>query len=290
MMNSPTLLQPKDWPPQLLETPEPPEQLYIEGRLPDPEFIYLAVVGSRKFSSYGREACEKIIGELAGYPIAIVSGLALGIDTIAHQAALANRLPTIAFPGSGLDRSVLHPHSNRRLADEIVAAGGALLSEFSPTYPAGLHTFPKRNRLMAGISKATLVIEAGEHSGTLITARLALDYNRDVYAVPGSIFSLNSVGTNNLIKQGATPVTSGYNVLQALGLASNLPWQTQTSLPLADLSPLEKKIVELLVVEALPRDELIIQLDLPTSETNSTLAVMEIKGIIKETMGEIRLA
>ena len=290
-MNSSTeskLLAEKDWPAQLWETPEPPEQLYIEGRLPDPEFIYLAVVGSRKFSSYGREACEKIIGELANYPIAIVSGLALGIDTIAHQAALTNRLPTVAFPGSGLDRSVLHPHSNRRLADEIVASGGALVSEFPPTYPAGLHTFPKRNRLMAGLAKATLVIEAGERSGTLITARLALDYNRDVYAVPGSIFSLNSTGTNKLIQQGATPVTSGYDVLQALGLASDIP--AQTTLPFADLSPLEKQIVELLAVEALPRDELIMQLDLPTSETNSTLAVMEIKGIIKETMGEIRLA
>jgi DNA processing protein len=289
-MNSstePKLLAEKDWPEQLWETPEPPEQLYIEGKLPDPEFIYLAVVGSRKFSSYGREACEKIIGELANYPIAIVSGLALGIDTIAHQAALANRLPTVAFPGSGLDRSVLHPHSNRRLADEIVAAGGALVSEFPPTYPAGLHTFPKRNRLMAGLAKATLVIEAGERSGTLITARLALDYNRDVYAVPGSIFSLNSTGTNKLIQQGATPVTSGYDVLQALGLASDIP--AQTTLPFTDLSPLEKQIVELLAVEALPRDELIMQLDLSTSETNSTLAVMEIKGIIKETIGEIRL-
>lgn len=287
MSSSIRLLSEPDWPPQLLEIPEPPEQLYIEGVLPDPNFVYLTVVGSRRLSSYGRDACQKIISELAGSPVAIVSGLALGIDTIAHESALAARLPTLAFPGSGLDRSVLHPHSNRRLADEIVAAGGALVSEFDPTYPAGLHTFPRRNRLMAGLARATLVIEAGERSGTLITARLALDYNRDVYAVPGSIFSLNSSGTNNLIKQGATPITSGFDVLQALGLASEVP--AQTSLPFADLSPLEKKIVDLLSIEALPRDILISEIALPTSETNSTLAVMEIKGLIKETMGEIRL-
>jgi DNA processing protein len=286
-MSSSTQLPESQWPPPLLEIPEPPEQLYIEGALPDLNFIYLTVVGSRRLSSYGREACEKIISELAGFPIAIVSGLALGIDTIAHESALAARLPTIAFPGSGLDRSVLHPHSNHRLADEIVAGGGALLSEFDPTYPAGLHTFPRRNRLMAGLAKATLVIEAGERSGTLITSRLALDYNRDVYAVPGSIFSPNSSGTNSLIKQGATPITSGFDVLQALGLASEVP--IQTSLPLADLSSLERKIVDLLSVEPLPRDILISEIALPTSETNSTLAVMEIKGLIKETMGEIRL-
>lgn len=273
-------------PPALLEIPEPPTQLYLEGNLPDPNFILLTVVGSRRSSAYGHDACEKIIRELAGFPIAIVSGLALGIDTVAHESALAARLPTIAFPGSGLDRSVLHPHSNRRLADEIVASGGALLSEFEPTYPAGLHTFPRRNRLMAGIARAALVIEAGEKSGTLITARLALDYNRDVYAVPGSIFSPNSSGTNNLIRQGAMTATSGFDILQALGLASDAPIQNQ--LPL-DLSPIEKQIVDLLSVEPLPRDILINQLGLATSEINSTLAIMEIKGLIKESLGEIQL-
>jgi DNA processing protein len=281
-------VRPEEFPPSLLEIPEPPEELYLEGEWPDPNFIYLTVVGSRRFSSYGRDACEKIISELAGFPIAIVSGLALGIDTVAHQAALSARLPTVAFPGSGLDRSVLHPHSNRRLAEDILAAGGALVSEFPPTYPAGLHTFPRRNRLMAGLAKATLVIEAGERSGTLITSRLALDYNRDVYAVPGSIFSLNSTGTNNLIRQGATPVTSGFDLLQALGLASDLPGPA--TLPLFDLSPLEKQIVDLLSVEPRERDELLRELDFPTSEANATLAAMEIKGIIKETMGEIRLS
>ncbi len=281
-------LAPEEIPPQLLEIPEPPEELYLEGELPNHnEYRYLTVVGSRKYSSYGKEACEQLISELAGQPIVIVSGLAIGIDTIAHRAALDAGLKTVAFPGSGLDREVLHPHSNRRLADEIVARGGALVSEFPPTYPAGLHTFPRRNRLMAGIAKAVLIIEAGDKSGTLITARLATDYNRDVFALPGSIFSPGSKGTNRLIKQGATPITSGHDILEALGFEVEPEFQPQ--LNLAELSPDERKIVEILTIEPLPRDELIRALELPTSAANSLLGIMEIKGLIKEAMGEIRL-
>lgn len=295
LVSSSTKLPRSEWPAQLLEIPQPPDQLYLEGTLPEPGAIYLTVVGSRKYSNYGKEACEKILAEIApasqsgqGQNIVIVSGLALGIDTIAHHVALANRLKTIAFPGSGLDRSVLHPHSNRRLADEIVAAGGALVSEFDPTYPAGLHTFPRRNRLMAGIAKAVLIIEAGDKSGTLITARMATDYNRDVLAVPGSIFSGGSRGTNNLIRLGATPITSGDDLLLALGFEVATK-EGQLALNLADLTAPERRLVEILEIEPLPRDELIRLLGLPTSEANSLLGIMEIKGLIKETMGEIRL-
>lgn len=281
-------LSPDQFPPQLREIPEPPKELYLEGVLPDPNSVYLTIVGSRKYSSYGREACEKIISELSGHPVCIVSGLAIGIDTIAHKAALAARLPTVAIPGSGLGRNVLHPSSNRRLADEIIESGGALLSEFPENYPAGLHTFPRRNRIMAGLAKGILVIEAGDKSGTLITARLATDYNRDVYAIPGSIFSAGSLGTNNLIKLGATPICSGRDLLIALGF--NLPDEFgQQKLDLADLSDSEKRVVEILNVEPLARDDLIRVLELPISEANSLLGIMEIKGLIKETMGEIRL-
>lgn len=280
-------LIPAQFPPLLREINDPPATLYLEGELAPPESVYLTVVGSRKFSNYGREACEKIISELAGYPVVIVSGLAVGIDTIAHQSALQTGLLTIAIPGSGLDRTVLHPSSNRKLADEIIASGGALLSEFPPTYPAGLHTFPRRNRLMAGLAKAILVIEAGEKSGTLITARLAIDYNRDVLAVPGSIFSTGSLGTNNLIKLGAAPVCNGRDVLLALGY--DLPEDGQLKLNLAELSANEKKVYELLNIEPLSRDELIRNLNLPISEANVLLATLEIKGIIKEMMGELRV-
>lgn len=282
-----------EFPPALREIPEPPEALYLEGEWPDDDPVYVTVVGSRKFSGYGKDACQKIISELAGHPIVIVSGLAIGIDTVAHRAALEAGLKTVALPGSGLDRSVLHPSSNRRLADEIVAAGGALLSEFPPDYPAGLYTFPRRNRLMAGLAKGALIIEAGEKSGTLITARLSTDYNRDVYAVPGSIFSAGSLGTNNLIRQGAAPICSGRDLLLALGFdppAGGPDESGQHKLELEKLSADERRIYEILSFEPLPRDELLRALELPVSEANSLLGIMEIKGLITESMGEIRLS
>jgi len=285
-----------DFPALLKEINDPPEFLYLEGELPtdagrpeESENKFLAVVGSRKYSHYGKEVCEELIRGLAGYPIVIVSGLALGIDAIAHQNALKNKLLTVAIPGSGLSRQVLHPFSNHRLADEIVETGGCLLSELEPEQPAGVHTFPCRNRLMAGLSHAVLIIEAGEKSGTLITARLALEYNRDVLVVPGSIFSPGSRGANSLIRQGAMPVTKSEDILQALGFNTEEAVVEKQGRLLADLSPLEQKIVELLSTNSFPRDELIELAELSTSEANIILSTMEIKGIIREAMGEIRL-
>ncbi len=287
MKNEIRKLKPEEFPPLLNEIADPPKALYLEGVLPDSnELTYLTVVGSRRATTYGRDVMEKLISGLSGYPLAIVSGLAIGTDTQAHRQALAAGLPTIAVPGSGLDRSVLHPPSNRALADEIVENGGALLSEFAPTAPAGIHTFPKRNRIMAGLAKAILVIEAGEKSGTLITSRLALDYNREVLAVPGSIISAQSYGTNSLIRQGATAITSSNEILEALGFANEETGDRQ--LPLMTLD--EQAIAELLSVEAIPRDEIIRQLGKSASEVSVTLAAMEIKGLIKETFGEVRLA
>jgi len=203
----------------LSEIPRPPKELYCEGELLDfNEYKYLTVVGSRKFSRYGRDVCEALIAGLKGYNVVIVSGLALGIDAIAHQAALDAGLKTIAVPGSGLDRSVLHPRTNHRLADDIIKSGGALLSEFEPTYPAGLHTFPKRNRIMVGMSHAVLLIEAAERSGTLITARMATDYNRELLAVPHDITRVTAQGVNQFLKLGATPVTESADILRALGI------------------------------------------------------------------------
>lgn len=273
-------------PAPLREIPEPPKNLWLQGDWPGEKYVYLTVVGSRRFSTYGRETTEKIISELAGQPIVIVSGLAIGIDTIAHKTAIKNGLKTVAVPGSGLDSSVLHPPSNRRLAEEIITAGGALLSELEPRAPAGIHTFPRRNRLMAGLAKGTLVIEANEKSGTLITARLATEYNREVLAVPGSIFSPNSRGTNQLIRQGATPVTSGDDVLLALGLELA---DSQQKLNWAEISPEEKKILGLLAVESLARDEIIRTLNFEPSQANALLMKMEIKGLIKESVGEFHI-
>ena len=278
----------KEFPKALLEIPQPPEDLFIIGDLPtEKNLIYLCVVGSRKFTSYGKEACEKIIAGLKGYPIAIVSGFAIGIDTIAHKKAMQMGLKTLVFPGSGLGDEAIYPKTNVRLMREVVENDGCLISEFEPDFKATQWSFPMRNRLMAGISKSVLIIEAEEKSGTLITARLATEYNRDVLAIPGSIFSSSSKGTNKLIKQGATPVTCAEDVLEALGFELKKDKERQASL-FTDLSPDEKKVIALLR-EPIPRDDLIRAMKMPTPTANAILSIMEIKEIIKEEMGEIRL-
>jgi DNA processing protein len=275
------------FPEALLEIPQPPENLWIIGEMPSPDLIYLCVVGSRKFTSYGKEACEKIIAGLKGYPIVIVSGFAMGIDTIAHKKAMQVGLKTLVFPGSGLSAEAMYPKTNVRLMSEVVENGGCLISEFEPDFKATQWSFPMRNRLMAGISKAVLIIEAEEKSGTLITARLTTEYNRDLLVVPGSIFSPNSKGVNKLLKAGAAPITSGEDVLEALGFKLPIDEEKQAKL-FSDLLP-EEKIVVNLLREPSPRDDLIRAMKMPTPTANALLSVMEIKGLIKEETGEIRL-
>lgn len=276
----------EQFPEQLLEIPQPPKTLYVRGKLPGKDKIYLAVVGSRRFTSYGKEICEKLIKGLSGYPIVIVSGLAMGIDSIAHKAALSSGLLTVAFPGSGLDNTVLHPRSNVHLAQEIIDKGGCLISELEPNWKATLYSFPQRNRLMAGISKAVLIIEAEEKSGTLITARMALDYNRDVLAVPGSVLSSNSNGTNWLIRQGATPVSKSEDVLEALGFKIEKAKMSDKE-KYADCSKDELHMISLLR-EPKERDDLIRESGMNTAEANALLSIMELKELIKEELSEIR--
>src|SRR3989338_8416810 len=176
------------YPPLLSEIPDPPKKLYVRGALPSYEKLWLAVVGSRAATNYGRQAVRHLIEGLRGYPIVIVSGLAYGMDAEAHKAALEAGLPTVAVPGSGLDWSVLYPRANVNLAREIMKAGGAHLSEFEPNMKAADYTFPQRNRIMVGLSKAVLVIEAKERSGSLITARLATEYKHRTPRFPRSFF------------------------------------------------------------------------------------------------------
>jgi len=280
-------LEKKEFPKALLEIPQPPEDLWIIGDLPKEELTYLSVVGSRKFTSYGKESCEKIITGLKGYPIAIVSGFAIGIDTIAHKKAMQMGLKTIVFPGSGLSDEAIYPKTNVRLMREVIENGGCLISEFEPDFKATQWSFPMRNRLMAGISRAVLIIEAEEKSGTLITARLTTEYNRDLLVVPGSIFSANSKGTNRLLHQGATPVTCAEDVLEALGFEQEKDEEKQKRL-FEDLSPEEKKIADLLR-EPISRDDLIRAMKMPIQNANAILSIMEIKELIKEELGEIRL-
>jgi DNA processing protein len=268
-------LSPREFPPLLAEIPQPPVSLWAVGDLPPPDAKLLAVVGSRKYTTYGKQVVEHLLSGLAGYPIGIISGLALGIDSLAHEAALTHGLYTMAVPGSGLDESVIYPATHKRLARRIVESGGGLLSEFEPTMKAAKWTFTQRNRIMAGMCHATLLIEAAEASGTLITARMATDYNRELLVVPGSIFSKTSHGTHQFLKLGATPVTDAVDILHALGIE---PLEVST-LPLPDLSPLESKVIALLH-EPTDRDTIIRELALPAHEVNILLMQMEFHGYI----------
>jgi DNA processing protein len=283
-------LEPQSFPKLLREISDPPEKLFLAGMLPSLELRMLCVVGSRKYSEYGKAAVEKLIDGLRGYPVAIVSGLALGIDSIAHRTALRAGLQTVAVPGSGLHESVLYPRAHLNLACEIVASGGCLLSEFEPKTPAAPWTFPQRNRIMAGLSHAVLVVEAELKSGTLITSKLATEYNRDVLTIPGSIFSKTSEGPHMLLRLGAAPITSSEDILRALGLepADAAPKTKAFDFP---LSPDEVKVVSILR-EPIPRDALVAQLKengFDTSRANILLSAMELKGIISESLGEMRL-
>lgn len=279
------ILEKADIPKDLSEIPQPPKKLYIAGQLPPKGTAYLAVVGSRKCTTYGKDVVRKLILGLKGYPIAIVSGLAVGIDALSHEAALDAGLYAVGFPGCGLSEEVFFPITSLPLAKKIIEKGGCLISEFEPNLKAAYYTFPMRNRLVAGLSKATLIVEAQEKSGTLITARMTLDYNREVLAVPGSINSGFSKGTNNLIKQGATPITCSEDILEALGF--KVDKESKQKNLFEDALPEEKKILQLLS-EPLSRDELIRAMKVPINIANTTLSVMEIKGLIKEEMGEIR--
>lgn len=279
-------LTPSHFPPLLTEITDPPEKLYLRGELPLGENMkYLAVVGSRKFTPYGKMVAEQLITGLRGFPIVIISGLALGIDAIAHRSALNANLQTIAIPGSGLDERVLYPRSNVPLARDILSNGGALLSEYEPTFKATRWSFPQRNRLMVGMSDAVLVIEASEKSGTLITARLASDYNRNLLTVPAPITGAQSKGSNTLLRNGAVPILSSEHILEELGIATEARNSTSAE-SRADLSP-DERVVLILLDEPIEKDELIRKLDMSVHKAQVLLSTLELKGVIAEKFGKI---
>ncbi|MBX4195420.1 DNA-processing protein DprA [Candidatus Parcubacteria bacterium] len=273
-----------EWPALLREINDPPKKLRLWGSPPTEGNKLLAVVGSRKYTSYSSEVCHSLILGLAGYPITIVSGLALGIDSLAHRAAIEAGLQTVALPGSGLSTKVLHPRSHVRLAQEIVDAGGGLISEYDDEMPAGIWTFPKRNRIMAGMCHATIVIEAEKRSGTLITSRLATEYNREVGAVPGPITSSTSEGPHMLIRLGAALIRDSADILELLSLKSE---GHDTLFNTEDLTDEEKVFIKILG-EPHERDELVRKSKLDISKANAVLSLLEIKGLIVEQLGEVR--
>jgi len=287
-------LNKKYWPKSLVEIPQQdiPKKLHIKGINPEWSQKRLCIVGSRKYSDYGRAVCEKLIRELSQYPITIVSGLAYGIDSIAHKFAIENRMKTIAIPGSGLNDDVIYPARHLNLSEQIIENDGCLISEFNNDQQAMIWTFPQRNRIMAGISDLVLIIEACEKSGTMITARLALDYNIDVACVPGSIFNENSRGTNKLLKQGAHPVCCTEDILNILGFETgenkslfkeNISTKQKRNIFNKNLknklSSAEIKIFNLLK-NPISKNDLIEKSSLEISQVNIILSTLEIEGLI----------
>ncbi len=294
-------------PPLLNQIPKPPKRFFVIGDLPlqraaisdhvdgegrkEGEYIYLTIVGSRKYTEYAKQACESLIAGLRGLPVVIISGLALGIDSIAHQAALKNGLKTIAVPGSGLNERALYPPTHLGLATEILANGGALVSHFDNDTVGAPWTFPNRNRIMAGISHATLVIEADIKSGTLITSKFATDFNRDVLAVPGSIFSPQSTGPHMLIRSGATPITCPTDLRDALGFEEKGLEQKSLGLAHLYMSPIERAVVDALKIN-LSREnlfEVIVAKGIDASEINVAISLLEMNNCIEYVAGEFRL-
>lgn len=272
-------LSDKLYPPLLKEIYNPPELLYYKGKLKENDEFALGVVGARKYTTYGQRVVEQIVSGLAKNNLTIVSGLALGIDALAHNAALNTGGRTIAVLGSGIDKQSIYPSSNRYLAEKIIASGGAIISEFPLGTPPLKHHFPQRNRIISGMSRGTLVIEAGEKSGALITASFALEQNREVFAVPGSIYSPMSQGPNNLIKKGAISVNKAEDIIEALDLGQITSYINNKKI--IPESREEEVIISHLTHEPMPINDLIRLTRLDTNVINSTLVVMEMKGMIK---------
>ena len=277
--------------PERLRGVKPPvKRLYYRGEWDNKIFKNcLAVVGSRKMTSYGESVVEKILPGVVQAGVTIVSGFMYGIDTKAHQTCLDYEGKTIAVLGSGLDR--LTPISNDKLYTEVLESGGLVMSEYEKDEIARLWTFPQRNRIVAGLSQATLVIEGGDKSGTLITAKLTLGQNKPVLAVPGPVGSSMAKATNGLIKEGATLVTSAEDVLMVLGSAFAGQGRLKNSTndihhSVIDKKSVEGKIVEELGREALDMDELSRKLKLSVVELGQKLSELQLKGVVEERLGK----
>lgn len=269
----------------LKEIPHCPFLIYTKGNVELLNAPSLAVVGSRAFTNYGKQAAYAFAEELARANIVVVSGLALGIDSAAHRGALDAQGATIAVLGNSLDCASIYPRHNVSLAQEIIAKGGLLVSEYPPVMPANKGTFPARNRLMAGLTSGTLVVEAAMQSGSLITANLALEFNRNVYAVPGSIFASQNEGTNQLIKNGAKPVTNIKDILEDFALTQNLT-QKSADASLENRTPTEQKVLKILSAEPVHIDIIVKLSKLKTAEVISTLSFLELQGAVKNMGGQ----
>jgi len=267
----------ESFPQRLREIDQPPPVLYLRGELIPEDSWAVAIVGTRRVTPYGRQVTEEIASFLAANGITIVSGLARGIDSIAHHAVLKAGGRTLAVLGSGVDR--IYPPENRALAEQMFKYGG-VLSDYAPGTPPDSTNFPPRNRIISGLSMAVVVVEAGTTSGALITAEFAADQGREIFAVPGNILAPQSKGTNKLIQQGAHPLLSASDILQALNLMQI--GQQKTARKVLPSDNVEAKLMEVIGEEPLHVDEIRNQTDLPVEKVSATLVMMELKGMVRQ--------
>lgn len=267
--------------PQSLETIyDPPFLLYYRGKFPSSDQALLTVVGARKATAYGLQCTHRLLGPVVRYGIGIVSGLAYGIDIAAHECALKNDGYTIGVLGTGIDHDSIYPAGHRNLAQRIIDTGGCLLSEFPPRTAAQKKHFPMRNRVIAGLSRATLVVEAAAKSGSLITATYALESSREVCAVPGPLTSPLSAGTNQLIKSGGHVITDASDILLLYGIDISSD-RADSATRKVSLDDVEIRILAAIGFEPSHLDEIIRNAKLDTQTVASTLLMLEIKGFIR---------
>ncbi len=272
--------QDESYPGRLKEIDQPPPVLYIRGEyLPDDLFA-VAIVGTRRVTAYGRQITEEISSFLAANGITVISGLARGVDAIAHQSTLKAGGRTIAVLGSGVDK--IYPPEHRGLAEQMMERG-AIISDYALGTPPDASNFPPRNRIISGLSLAVVVIEAGETSGALITAEFAAEQGREVFAVPGSILAPQSKGTNKLIQRGALPLLSMDDLMQALDLTRVGEQKAARKVIPADET--EARLMNVLGSEPLHVDEIRNQAELPIEKVSATLALMELKGMVRQVGG-----
>ncbi len=271
----------KQYPALLKKITGAPKLLYYRGVLPTNKEKCFAVVGTRRPSDYGQQATLQITKELLDARVIIVSGMAPGIDTFAHQACVERGSRTIAVLGTGLDEKSIYPKTNLELSRQIIKHGGCLISEYPPGTRATKFTFPARNRIVSALSLGVLVIEAKEKSGSLITANLAIQQKKKLFAVPGSIYTLNSKGPNQLIKAGATLVESAQDIFDVLDID---PKKVLLKAPAAENAQ-EELIFDALQEESLYIDAIIKKTNLSAPIVGSTLALMEISGKIRNLGG-----
>ena len=269
------------YPRLLKEIYHPPLGIYVRGELPDDEIDTVAIIGARKCSRYGASVAYEIAKDLGKTNVIVVSGMARGIDSEGHRGILDGGGKTIAVLGSGVD--ICYPSENKDLMERIIE-NGCVISEFPPGMPAVARNFPSRNRIIAGLSKMVVVVEAGKKSGTIITADMALDYGRDVYAVPGNVTSALSYGTNALIKQGCPIITEGSDILMALGIAYKEDEKVKFQIKAAEnISPAEKEIFDLIEDSApIPAETICRRLHKDIQEIQYILSLLELSGYIEK--------